>query len=270
MTTPGSPPSTHAAAPAPSRPRHRLRRGCLIFLALFIVAAIVVPLTIYHRLKTPPEHWTRYQKFLETMPLEQRQQIAQSVQARFLATLSVRTPGDQPVGNGDGLGLRTFSLTTDEANCWLETLMPQWWANQQSDGALPPLPAEVTQPHIAIDAGRLVLSFQYASPQHTQVVSLYCAASVPEEGQLKFQVHKVAGGTMPVPQAVLRQFTGSAPGSARGNQLAEQLQSAFDGQVFPAKSVMPGNRVGKIKDFRLRDDGLDIDINIVSRGSAGG
>jgi hypothetical protein len=246
--------------------RHRLRRGCFITIAIILIAAIVVPLGIYRRLKTVPAHWGRYQKFLQTTTLEQRRQIAQTVQARFLATLSARTAGDQPIGSGDGLGLRTFSLTTDEANCWLETLMPQWWANQQSDGSLPPLPAEITQPHIVIDSGQLVLSFQYASPQHTQVVSLYCAATVPEEGQLKFQVDKVVGGTMPVPQSFIRRFAGNG---ARGAQLDEQLQSAFDGKVFPAKSVMPGNRVGKIKGFRVRDDGLDIDIDIVSRGNAG-
>ena len=248
--------------------RHWFRLGCLTVIALLIVAVIVVPLDIYRRLKTTPEHWNHYQKLLEQTTPQERQQIADNVEARFLAALSIRTAGDQPIGDGDGLGLRTFSLSTDEANCWLESKMPQWWANQQAQGDLPPLLREITQPNIAVDDGQLVFSFRYTSPRLNQVVSLYCDLAVPKEGELQLQVRRVVGGTMPVPaQTILSRFTDAD--DPHGSQVAQQLQSALDGKTYAAKQIMPGNRIGRIKDLNLRPDGLDVTINIVPRDHPG-
>jgi hypothetical protein len=255
----------HIPTPKPRRQR-RFLPGCLVALLLLAALGVGGALRIRQLYLRPPAHWLAYQQWKRSTSLDERRALATALEQRVAAMANVRTRDGTPIGDGQGLGPRTLTMSFAEVNAWLDTALPDFERDQgswcQTRGLV--LPPEVTEPMLAADEDSLVVCFLYRSPQFSAVVSAYCDIAVPREGAVTLKVRKVKLNDLRLPRGVLTRVLEAQARSA----VVGQAQVLLDGTTFPAvEPVWGGTRLARLTAVEVRPDGLTLTANLVPRNS---
>jgi len=85
-----------------------------------------------------------------------------------------------------------LEFTADEVNGWLATVLPEKFPGV--------LPAEVSDPRVALAPNRLQIATKYHASGITTVVSIELSAFLtPEPNTVAVRIHRVAAGNVPLP-----------------------------------------------------------------------
>jgi hypothetical protein len=173
-------------------------------------------LTVY-LLRRPPTVWTEAQQMLAETTPEQRAEQTEAVIARLSAMVGddvplgteffpqddPATPGtpDTPGGPTPEIKLsekkvdqtHELLLTNAELVSVVSELFSDWTAQRGFD-----VPAQVTEPVVLAEAGRLALAFEIATPNWQQVFSGYVELTFKPDGMAVGRVEDLTAGSLPV------------------------------------------------------------------------
>ncbi len=240
--------------------------GLTLLVILVLVAGAAL---LYYLWSAPPAHWQRHQAWLQTTSIQERQALATGLEKRLLQRLSqVPLPPRQTQGTGTLPPVSPpvdFSITTDEANAWLEQRLPEVLANQHLH-----LPDNIKGLMLAVEGQTLLLSFQYQSPKIDQVFTLETqpdfvigADGVP---QLDFNLQSLRGGRMRIPNGLLDRATQQAEQQGV-DKAVESVMATLRGRAIDAAVPYPGDpsRTVRITDIDLKQTALDLKARVEAK-----
>ncbi|MEX0774711.1 MAG: hypothetical protein WD042_03235 [Phycisphaeraceae bacterium] len=263
--------------------KRRVWRYIVLAIVLLPIAAFVAALALT---RMDPPAWKAHQAAMKKSTPAQREAKAVSLEARLTALTSytradgvpgivlVSASGGERGGAAaalnDGLGVRQFHVEADEFNAWLETRLPQFLANQNVK-----LPANMTQPMVAVVDGNIMLAFKYDSERISQVVSLHLKPSITvppggskERPQLVLKLDAIRAGRLPFPVDSLvrglRDSKKSADGKLDPTAATHQLANALEGKAIDPVMSVPSDRTRQIRllAMDLTKNGADITVRL--------
>jgi hypothetical protein len=262
-----------------SRRRGWWRRGIL----LTLLALVGFTGTIVGLARSEPEHWTVHRAFLQSHSKAQIAAMSRGVEARLLvlfdapptpqraeaiAVGSVSTATEaEPAAAGlpgaaGGDDLRTVHFTIDEANAWLATNLDRWMTDRGYDK-----PAEITNPMIALQDGRLIAAFEYHRFNTSQIFSAGFAVQFLPNGKVSLSLEGVTAGRMPLPaQAIGRAIAPVGGDDAQTRRVARWIEKLQHVEFSPLLKLAPGKKV-KVTDYQTTADGIDLTVRLERSGA---
>lgn len=234
--------------------------GCLFVLLLFALlalAAVGLGRRLWH---SEPAYWTRNQAAITATDQTILVDAADRAFNRILGELS-DSRGYQATGKGDdALGVRTITLSFDEANAWLATRLNDWLANQKRE-----LPAGLTKPMLASSGDSLVAAFHYKNNDIDQVFSVFLSLKFRDDGQAVLSIDGLRGGRLPLPtSSVVKRLPG---GAEDGDPHHSQITAVLLGQQ-PFDPVLPidGTRQARIIGMQVDDKNVSLTVRAEPTG----
>jgi hypothetical protein len=221
------------------------------------LAAVGIGRRLWH---SEPAYWTRNQAAITATNQAILIDAADRAFNRILGELS-DSRGYQATGNGDdALGVRTITLSFDEANAWLATRLNDWLANQKRE-----LPAGLTKPMLASSGESLVAAFHYKNNDIAQVFSVYLSLKFLDDGQAVLSIDGIRGGRLPLPTgSVLKRLPG---GTTDDEAHHSRITAVLLGQQ-PFDPILPidGTRQARIIGMRVDDKSVSLTVRAEPTG----
>ncbi len=279
----------HAVPAIRSTWPRRLRTVAVWTVSVLLVAAVLALAIAYMLWRGRPASWYAHQQWLAKTPAARRLVLADALEER-LSHFQTRTrwsqacntavppdiatpaelarwqPGtdvglDMSPTNIAGTGRRTLVIRTNELNSWLTQRLPQWLAHHDAQ-----LPREISQPAVSVSKGLVTLSFQYASPRLTQVLTFRIRPEMVPQAQghpqLRLTLEQALAGRLPLPPSRLESLIAQNAG-ARDRQAVQSILAALQGHQFDPALPVPGDRLRTVRldgfEFLPGNEGVKLD-----------
>ncbi len=259
-------PATVQSSPTPAPPRRRRLRWLLGVMGVLVLVVLCVALVVFQRWHREPADWSQWHQTLASADPQQRETLtshAMAVEQRAMQLFNVMDDQGRPLGQGDGLGLRTLELTPLEANCWLSLRLPELAATQspvgQVVGSL--FPPELTDPMVSVEDGHLVLRARYAAQELSQIFSMTLATGVPSPGELTVRIEKMRGGDLPLPAAAIQRQLENRAKYNPADPLAN-MGELFAGKKYPATWTIDGQRTATLQSLTVTSEKITVAFNL--------
>lgn len=264
-----------------------IKRVVLVtLLAVTVTAGVVVYLA-----RSQPAYWQEHQRFLNESTPKQIEKLAEQVdvQLQTLANLgidealkqadaaaqairSLTDPDDQANADGDDREPaqakvkpedvhinvdQTITLTNDQLAAVVQTRMDEWMKDR---GYVKP--AEITDPMVTVDKGKLVMAFAFEAGGFSSVISGKFDLSIHDNGMAELTMKRFLVGKLPVPANAigehLRKESGGDERAAKVGQWLEKLQHL---EFKPVIEIENRRRV-RVQDYKLLDHGLELTVRV--------
>jgi hypothetical protein len=229
-----------------------------MFVVTMLIAAVGIGRGLWH---SEPKYWVLNQYFLEVTPQAQLTDMADRAFNRVLGELS-QSSGYKPVDPrpGHASGVRTIRLEFDEANAWLDQRLNDWLKNQGHR-----LPAGLSDPMLASNAGRLVVAFRYESDEIDKVFSVLLLLDVLDDGQAVLTIDGVRAGRLPIPvDTAMKQLPNASDGESGGQP--DLFDTLMGGRPFDPILPIDGTRHARIIGLDVDDTGLMLTVRAEPNG----
>jgi hypothetical protein len=253
----------------------RLRRivGIAVVATASLAVGIVVTMTVMVR--SEPAHWKAHQQYLQSHSAEQIAQDAAAVEQRILSLtqLADETVAQQPGAsgglmpvNGDAISdepiVRKVRFDQQELNAWVAQKFHEWMAYRDYV-----MPQEVNDPMIAIENGRLMLSFALRAGEFSQVFTAGFDVTFEPDGMALMELRDVMAGNLSIASDgigdYLRRY---GPEDARVDQIAEWLDK-LDRLEFKPSMKIGDTHKARVIAFSVVEDGVEVTLELTPRPS---
>jgi len=239
-------------------------------------------LTVY-LLRRPPAVWTEAQQVLAETTPQERAEKTEAVIARLSAMVGDDVPlgtelfpQDDPStpGTPDTLGGLTpvielsekkvdqtheLKLTNAELISVVSELFSDWTQQRGFD-----VPAQVTEPVVMADDGRLAMAFEIATPNWQQVFSGYVELTFKPDGMAVGRVEDLTAGSLPVSvTAVGEMLQKRLPDSEA--HLADRIGdwvAQLEGFEFRPVLELDHRRRARVVSMKVGDDGVALKMRV--------
>lgn len=264
----------------------------MLVLSLLILAGAATGAWAWWKWRSVPHHRQVWQQRLAATTLTERTAAAVALEQRFAHLFSATyqapggagsnsssvKPGDATATSsaatpvGDELGPRSIVISVDEANDWLETRSGLGsgategvgWLHQQGVT----MPPQIKDPSLAIEGQQVLAACTVESKDISQIVSLYCDVTVPQEGKVTVRVTGIKGGDLPLPAKALASAAAAQAAEKVRDRLKDQIESLRTGKTVDAVWPLPGNRVARLKGLVFTGKGIELSFNVVSENDS--
>ncbi len=272
-------------APAERSVRRRFWRRVILLSLLVLVCGVggVVFLS-----RSQPTHWKKHREFLQTHSREQVETLSQNVDRKLLALFDTSSntrhvsPDGTPAGvvtatnndpstpkaagidlaNADSDQLREIHLTMDEVNAWLHTNLDEWMRERGYDK-----PAEITNPMMALESGRLIAAFEYRKLNISQIFSASFNTRFLPDGKAALSLQDVTAGRMPVPVGAIGSTIAMTGPDEQAKHVAQWINKLQNVEFRPILKLAPGKKI-LVTDYKVIPDGIDLTVRLVRPGDA--
>jgi hypothetical protein len=259
---------------------------------LILVALLVSTVTagvVVYLARSQPAYWQENRRFLAESTPEQIEGLAQQVdvQLESLATLGIDETAAgtaaaprviQPPtgpngaagadgGAGDPVSVRpedvhinadqTITLNNEQLAAVVQTRMDEWMDDR---GYI--RPAEITDPMIAVDNGKLVMAFAFEAGGFSTVISGKFDLKIRDDGMAVLSLKRFLVGNLPVPaDAIGEQLRNSTGGDERAAQVGQWLEKLQHLEFKPVIEIENRRRI-RVMDYKLFEKGLELTVRV--------
>lgn len=184
----------------------RVQLGMLGVVTLVLLVAII----IYAVSRMTPSYWKHNERLLASDNATLLQ-LANTFEQRALRDLS---------GSQEELAAtRTVHVAFEEINAWLNIKLEDYLANRKQH-----LPPEIRHLMLAGQDGKLILAFEYNTPQLKQIISIEVKPIFEASGnRFRLQLMGARAGVLPLPVETLRERASEQSAAAR-----DKIDKIFD------------------------------------------
>ena len=255
-----------AGAARPRRPRRVLRHVLCVVLVVVVGTGAVV----FWLMRSEPAHWKRHQQFLRSTSPQELKSIARKVdrQMEALVTLAEdleqeQTGQNQVVTAAAGTQkplIKKIHLTIEEANVWITEKVDEWLKYRDYD-----MPSQISSPMIALDGGKLLLSFELNASGFSQVFTAGFDLEFLENDSAMLQLQNVSAGKLPLPADGIGDYIRSkAPDNPTARRAAGWLDK-LDGVEFKPSLKLGEQHKVCVIDYDVAEDGITLTVQVEKR-----
>jgi len=250
----------------------RLRRIIGIGIVAITSLAVGVVVTMVVLMRSEPAHWKTHQQYLQSHTPEQIAQDAAKVEQRILSLTQLVGDGSANSNATDEAGgltliadkpiIRKVRFDQHELNAWVAQKFHEWITYRDYI-----MPDEIHDPMVAIENGRLMLSFELRAGEFNQVFTAGFDITFEDEGLALMELRDVMAGNLSIASDgigdYLRRY---GPDDGRADQIADWLEKLDRLEFKPSMKVGETHKA-RVVDYRVVDDGVEVTLELTPRPS---
>jgi hypothetical protein len=229
------------------------RNKAAVIVALVMIGLCVGGLGVAAVLwNAEPTYWEQSRQIINTSAPQKLREMAEQAEYRVLPEWSA------PIGMSDGV--RTISVSFDEANAWLAMRLNDYLRNQGASK-----PQGVGDVIVTGRDGALVVAFDYDTPRLQQIVSVFLrfTAMRPGEPESFLVIDSVTAGRLPLPMEQLAQMFVDPQDPTTDPGMQALMDHVIAGRpVGPIILPVDDQREAILQSVSVRDDGVDVAVKV--------
>ena len=227
----------------------------LIKTILITICLLAVVATYgWWQLNRTPSYVVEYREAMTAIDPTNLLVLAENVQNRVPTKLT--GTGDPQSGNG--IELKTITLTLEEINAWLVVKLPAWLENQLNLS----VPPHVIETGMAIHRQQPLFFLSFENEGKVQIVTALFSLTILESGMARLQLQQVRLGNLPLPLSLARAAL-EEQGGPNGSPLTQTFHKLLAGIKFPPVHAFPLDvRQGRLMAVRIHPDKVEFEVQV--------